>query len=71
MNGWDAKAREAMEELNDALEHCRSYLRDAYWNLPANDREYSGETLQEKIDSVDEAIKQLITVNYRLEDAGI
>lgn len=71
MNGWDMKAREAMEELNEALEHCKSYLQDAYWDLPAHDREYHGETLQEQIHSINEAINKLFTVNNSMEDAGI
>lgn len=71
MNGWDFKAREAFNELTDALEHCRQYLSDAYWNLPAHDREYHGDTLQEEIKSIDSAINTLNSVNHKMEDAGI
>lgn len=71
MSGWDSKAREMFDELNDALEHYRQYLSDAYWNLPAHDREYHGETLQDQIKSVDDAIVKLNSVNHDMEDAGI
>lgn len=71
MNGWDFKAIEAFNELTEALEHCRQYLNETYWNLPANDREYHGETLQDEIKSIDSALNRLNSVTHDMEDAGI
>lgn len=71
MNGFDGTAREAFDELSDALESCRSALYDTYFQLHVRQLKSEGEEILEKIDSVNLAIRTLATVNAHMEDAGI
>lgn len=71
MNGFDGEAREAFKALSDALESCRSVLRDRYNELSGFELKANGEALLEKIDSVSCAIRALGAVNSYMEDAGI
>lgn len=71
MNGFDGTAREAFNDLSNALESCRSTLNDQYYSLHGARLMYDGEEILDKIDSINKAIRALCKVNSHMEDAGI
>lgn len=64
-------AREAFNDLNDALETYRLELYDHYYSLHGIELKQKGDGILEQIDSVNGAIRALIKVNSEMEDAGI
>lgn len=71
MNGYDGMARDSFNELTEALTKCKESLSNDYQSLSNGEKEITGENIQEKIDSIESALKYLQIVGYRMEDAGI
>lgn len=71
MNGYDGLARDSLNELIEALNKCKESLSNDYQSLSNGEEEITGESILEKIDSIESALKYLQIVGYRMEDAGI
>ena len=71
MNGYDGLARDSLNELIEALTKCKESLSNDYQSLSNGEEEITGESILEKIDSIESALKYLQIVGNRMEDAGV
>lgn len=71
MNGYDGMARDSFNELTEALTKCKESLSADYESLSNGEKAITGESILDKINSIESALDGLKVIGYRMEDAGI
>lgn len=69
IDSYDLRSEEGKDDLYSEIEQMKSELEDKLYNMPEQLQYAStGETLQERIDALDEALSDLDSIDYPAED---